>query len=113
MRKIMSEKVLTKTTTHDDGSFVRTALVIENDKYDNVGSIVLVNKSGKRIAMLNISYNAMSHKGEEYLIVDVIDVDRRFDNRRALGFSNTERTEMHAPKDGKLISVDFRAKQKE
>lgn len=97
--KKKSVDAFTKTTTFDDGTFVRTALVVEGP---GVGSIDLVNKAGKRIAQVNISYSP------NCLIVDVIDVDKKFKQRRFHAFSNNERKDVDFPKDGKLGSVDFR-----
>lgn len=94
----------TKTTTYNDGKFVRTAIVVGGDE-ENTGSIDLVDADGARLAQVNISFLPDSD-GLEVLIVDVIDVDNRYTNRRMLAFTSTERVIKDAP--GRLVSVDFR-----
>jgi hypothetical protein len=103
-----SREAHTKTTTHDDGKFIRTAIVCEGG---NTGSIDLVTADGIRLGQINISFlpERSSVGGEpECLIVDVIDVDERYEKRRALAFSNKERKILDVPEGGKLVSVDFR-----
>ena len=64
----------THTTTHDDGTFIRTAIVCDRG---DTGSLDLVrSKDGKRLAQINISF-LENTDGEECLIVDVIDVALR------------------------------------
>lgn len=96
----------TDTTTFDDGTFVRTALMIEGT---DTGSVDVVNKAGKRLCQINISLGT-AKECDEYLIVDVIDVDKRYTKRRALVFSPDKRAEMDVPEGGNLVSTDFRKK---
>jgi hypothetical protein len=100
----MSKKAHTKTATFDDGTFERTALVLEGG---DTGSVDLVTKDGERRAQINISFMPDSD-GEECLIVDVIDVEGRYTVRRALTFAPSKRASMNVPKDGNLVSTDFR-----
>lgn len=63
----MSENVQVTVTTHDDGHFVRTALVIDPGKN---GSIVIVDSTGRQVLMLNL------FQFKDYFDVDVITEDR-------------------------------------
>jgi hypothetical protein len=91
----------TQITTHDDGKFIRTALVIE-PKEGKSGSVDIVTKDGKRLCQINLfAYEDGS------LIVDVIDVDDRYKIRRALVFSDGERRSIDVG-NGNLVSVDFK-----
>lgn len=103
----MSKPAKTKTTTRVDprDSFERTAIVLDPNDDGEAGSIDLVDSDGRRIAQLNITF---SRSPEEVLIVDVIDVDDRYRERRVLAFSQTERTCLSFPKGGTLASVDLR-----
>lgn len=103
----------TITTRKDprDG-FTRTAIVVEGG---DTGSIDLVTPDGKRVAQVNISYMpSAGDEGakEECLIVDVIDVDDVFPDRRALVFNPKSRTRARivtkVPKCTNLVSTDFR-----
>ena len=98
-----SSDAATATTTHDDGTFIRTALVCDHHN----GSVDLVAADGTRLAQVNIFY-ASNSDGHECLIVDVIDVDKRYSNLRALAFSNEKREIVNVPPGGNLVSVDFR-----
>jgi len=84
--------------------FTRTAIVVEGN---DTGSIDLVDRHGNRLCQINVSY-LPSSDGEETLIVDVIDVDKRFTTRRALAFSPADRRILDVPQGGNLVSVDFR-----
>lgn len=99
----------TKTTTREDpeDGFVRTALVIDGAK---TGSVDVVDSTGKRVCQINISYSAGKKDDEEYLIVDVIDVDDLFPERRALHFTDKRRHAMDLGPDANLVSTDFRRK---
>ncbi len=94
----MSTASLTATTTHDDGSFVRTALVAIPG--GDSGSVAIVNPEGKRFALVNVFLYE-----DGTLIVDVIDTDEQYEKRRALVFNDGQRQSLPA---GKVISADFR-----
>jgi predicted amidohydrolase len=91
----------TQVTEHDDGSFIRTALVI--DPNDNGGSVDIVDVDGKLLARVNVFLSARGSK-EETLMVDVIDVDRRYTVRRGLGFVRGERRMIEV---GDLVGAHF------
>jgi hypothetical protein len=95
----MSKDVHTPVTTHDDGTFIRTALVVRPGAEDE-GSVAIVDPQGKRLALLNLFAYENGN-----LIVDVIDVDERFANRSALAFREGRRQALDA---AKVVSVDFR-----
>lgn len=95
----MSTDAITPTTTHDDGSFVRTAIVVEAHA-DNKGSVAIVSPDGTRLALVNIFFYE-----EGNLVVDVIDVDERYGKRAALTFLDGQRCSLDA---AKVISADFR-----
>ena len=102
---------LTETSTHDDGRFVRTALVLggagAEGGRDEGGSIDVIDKvTGVRLCQINLV--ALRGGG---IIVDVIDVEKRHATRRALAFSQTERRIVEVPEGGTLVSVDFRPKE--
>lgn len=94
----MSTDSLTPTTTHDDGTFVRTALVAVPGS--DSGSVAIVNPEGKRFALLNVF---LYEDGS--LIVDVIDSDERYEARTALVFNDGQRQSLPA---AKVVSADFR-----
>jgi len=98
-----SKESLTPTTTHDDGRFVRTAIVL--DPSTGVSSVDLVTPDGVLLARVNF---VPSRVEGESLIVDVIDVSGRYETKRALTFSPTERRQVDVPEGGSLVSVDFR-----
>lgn len=93
----------TKTTTFASDGFERTALVLGSP---GAGSIDILDKNGKRVAQINLSFSDGGN--EECFIADVIDVDDRFTERRMLAFSNAGRSVHPVPDKGKLVSVDFR-----
>ncbi len=97
----MSNDAQSKLTTHDDGKFVRTAIVIGGTE-----SIDLVAQDGTLLARINVVFLPNSEAGE-HLIVDVIDVADRYKSRRMLAFSQTERVISVVPEGGKLVSADF------
>lgn len=99
----MSKNAETKTTTFDDGTFLRTALVVRAPR---AGSIDVLDKRGKRVCQINIFV------GEGSLIVDVLDVDKHFPRKRALCFTKQERRVMETFEASTLVSVDFRGKEK-
>jgi hypothetical protein len=92
------------TIAHDDGRFIRTGLVIEGE----ICSIALVNGKGKRLALLNIT--ALGDEGEKGLLVDVIDIDKRYQARRVYGFAAGIKTTFPLAPGGTVVSVDFREK---
>jgi hypothetical protein len=102
-----SRDAFTQTAVYDDGTFTRTALVVGDG---DTGSIDLVDARGVRLAQVNISF-IPKRDGEEVLIVDVIDVDKRYASKRALVFSPTSRAELDVPEGGNLVSTDFRVKR--
>jgi hypothetical protein len=98
--KTTAKEAFTKTTTRDDGKFVRTALVLSNTE---TGSVDVVDAAGNFLARLNLC--AIESGG---VIVDVIDVDKRYAVKRAMTFAGGERRAMTVPEGGNLVSVDFR-----
>jgi hypothetical protein len=100
----------TRTATYDDGKFVRTALIIDEDGPNGSQSVDVIRiVDGRPVRLCQI--NLFDYRDEDSLIVDVIDVDARFTRRRALVFSPTAgRSELAVPKEGNLVSVDFRTK---
>lgn len=106
-REANAKDGLTETTTRvDEDGFKRTALVIGAKKGD--GSIDVVDKHGRRLCQINISHGTA--EGEEYAIVDVIDVDDRFSGRAALHFTHGKRHRADLGPKANLVSVDFRRK---
>ena len=91
----------TSIGSYNDGKFVRTALVI--DGTENTGSVDVLDKNGHRVAQLNVF---VSEDGG--LMVDVIDIEKRFAVKRALAFANGQRESMTVPEGGSLVGVDFR-----
>lgn len=91
----------TPTTTHVDGVFERTALVI-GDRATS-GSVDLVDKSGTRLAQVNVFLTE-----EGTLMVDVIDVDHRFTVHRGLGFAGGQRQMI---KTGDLVAAHFEGRR--
>ncbi len=94
----MSVESLTEVELHDDGTFIRTALVLRVG--DDKSSVALVDAFGNRIALVNFFYY-----GDDHLIVDVIDVDDQYDNKAALTFLDGQHNAIGA---GHLVSADFR-----
>ena len=97
-----SKNAETKTTTFDDGTFLRTAIVVPAPR---AGSIDVIDKRGKRVCQIN------TFVGEDSLIVDVLDVDKRFPLKRALCFTKQERRVMETFEASSLVSVDFRSRK--
>lgn len=97
----MSNDAQTTTTTHDDGRHLRTALVA--DTGNDGGSIAIVDRNGTRLALINLFVYDNGN-----LIVDVIDVDDRYNTRNALTFVDGHRQFLPA---SKVISADFRNKE--
>lgn len=98
-REAESKNAETPVTTHDDGKFVRTALVVGGE---NTGSIDIVNTSGERIALLNLFTNS----DNTWFAVDVIDKDERFDRHAALTFKDGLQQRLDDANG--LIAADFR-----
>jgi uncharacterized protein YfaP (DUF2135 family) len=97
----VGKSATTPTTTYDDGKFNRTAIVIA----PGTASIDLVTPDGKLLARMNI---VAPPSDDSALIVDVVDVEGRYNTKRALCFSQVDRSSCVAPKGARLISVDFR-----
>ena len=95
----MSKDVHTHVTTHDDGTFIRTALVVR-PKAEDEGSVAIVDPEGNRLALINLFAYENGN-----LVVDVIDADERFGRRAALTFIDGQRHSLDA---AKVISADFR-----
>jgi hypothetical protein len=107
-RKTKSFPAQTPTSTFDDGTFVRTAIVLRGDNGEE-GSLDVVDRDGKRIAQINLFWTPDDDEGRAHLMADVIDVDGRFTERRALVFSPRERRQLQVPEGGNLVGVDFRS----
>jgi len=101
-----SKPALTKTATHDDGTFIRTAIVLDASQAAEVGSIDLVTPDGKRIAQLNVTYYP-----DGALIVDTIDTEKRWTQARAFLFAKGDRRYHESVTKGSLVSADFRMKE--
>jgi len=88
--------------------FERTALIID-PRAPNTGSVDVLDGAGHRLAQINISFGRP--EGERpYLIVDVIDVDDQWGERRALTFDEG-RSRVIDCGSCNLASVDFRGKR--
>jgi len=99
----MSETAQSHVTTHDDGRFIRTAIVIQEEGT----SFDLVDKFGKRLAVVNgFVYRNDDDNAVNHIIVDVIDVDDNFSKKFALTFHDGARR--FADTNGNLVSADFR-----
>lgn len=106
MKRKPSKEALTPTTTHDDGSFIRTALVLDAKTSAQIGSVDLVSPSGERIAQLNITLYP-----DGALIVDTIDTEKRWGQTRAFLFGAGEPRVFHTTAQrGAIVSADFRVK---
>lgn len=103
MPKPPSRPALTKTTTHDDGMFVRTAIVLDASKNAECGSIDIVSPDGKRICQVNITLFSDGN-----LILDTIDTEKRWKKASAFLFSGGERVWHERKIPGSLVSADFR-----
>ena len=97
----MSENAETKVATHDDGRFLRTALVIDPGPGGG-GSVDLLSKDGRFLARLNL----FTSESGDWLALDLIDFEERYDIRRALVFNNGKREGLTAM--GNLVAADFR-----
>jgi len=103
----MSENAQTKITTHDDGKFERTAIVLDGDKA--AGSVDVLDAEGKLLVRLNL-FGKQSDDGTPWFAVDVIDIAERFTSRRGLIFNDGCMADIEA--DGPLVAVDFRCDPK-
>jgi hypothetical protein len=93
-----SRDAKTPVTTTDDSAFIRTALIIKTSEH---GSVDVLDGEGKRVAQVNIFLS------DEALIVDVIDVEGIWPERRALTFRSPTNRE-HIENAGTIVSADFR-----
>lgn len=96
-----SRNAESKLTTYDDGKFVRTAIVVTD-----TSSIDVLNEKGERIGQVNL----FTQEGRNILMVDVIDVEDRYTDRRAIGFYKG--TPKHV-KAGKVVAAHFEKPQTE
>lgn len=101
----MSKPSPTKTDLHDDGHYVRTAIVLDRDAED--GSIDLVTPNGVLIARVNF-FTSREDDPERWLAVDVCDVNDLFTEKRVLVFDGGQRRELST--EGTVCSVDMRRK---
>ena len=99
-----SENIRTLTLIHDDGNYIRTALVIEGEPK----SVVLVDGSGKRLVQIDIT--AFGVDGKDSLVIDITDKDARYPVR-ALYSMDSPRMRLTPPKQEKTLRVDLRAKK--
>lgn len=99
----MSESALTMTTTHDDGTFLRTALVVGSGDDHEGGSVDVLDGDGKLLARVN--FFARNDDEGDWFAVDVCDVGERFTERRVLSFRDGRRQSLDA---GNVGAVDFR-----
>ena len=105
----MSEKAATPTSTHDDGRFVRTALIVGAEDFEGKmrgGSVAVVNTNGERLALLNIFTNEYN----TWFAVDVIDIDNRYNKRTAIVFNEGAKDFLDTG-SGNLVAADFRMKE--
>jgi len=102
----MSEQAQTKTTTHDDGKFVRTALVIGPGQ--DGGSVDVLDPSGHFLARINLFTHGKDDPDGLWFAVDVIDMEDQFNYKRALIFEDGGRQDMETT--GNLVAADFRVK---
>ena len=100
----MSENCEAKLSTHDDGKFVRTAVVCGPGEQSP--SFALVDETGKRLAVVNV----FRTEGLEWMAVDVCDVDDRFDHRRVLAFKDGTFNDLDC---GSVGAVDFALRKDE
>jgi hypothetical protein len=101
----MSESAVTQTTTHDDGKFVRTAIILESGSEGKTGSIDVVNEKGERIALINLFTN----DDNTWFAVDVVDKDKRFEQHTAITFHDG--TQERIENANGLVAADFRNKE--
>jgi len=99
----MSEEAWTPVTKHDDGKFVRTALVVRHS--EKGGSIAIVNEEGERIALINMFTN----EDNSWFAVDVLDKDGRYDQHSAITFEHGTQRRLDNAKG--LVAADFRTEK--
>jgi hypothetical protein len=95
----------TPTTTRyepNDG-FVRTALHVTSSA---VGSVDVLDKSGAFMVRINVFVTE-----DGTTMVDVIDTEEQFTERRALTFSRNERRHIEVPPGGNLVAAHFAKKK--
>lgn len=95
-----AEDARTHVTTHDDGTFLRTAIQPNGGPRSGQGSIDVLGHNGERLCQLNVFTYENGN-----VIVDTIDVDDRYEERNALTFRDGGREFL--PTD-KVISADLR-----
>jgi hypothetical protein len=101
---VVSEPAYTRVAVHDDSAFIRTALVVgPKAEGERGGSVDLVDAAGQRLAQVNVFWDP----AEEHLIVDVIDVDKRFPERAMHTFKFKRHQSVRA---STIVSADFRRK---
>ena len=96
--------------THDDGKFIRTALVVADNNTSSIDVVRIKSGSVERLCQINIFWIPDNGEGP-CLIVDTIDVDLKFKQGRAITFSPMERHVIDVPPGGKLVSAYFRGKK--
>lgn len=101
----MSEQALTQMTTHDDGKYVRTALVIGGDAQG--GSVDVLSPDGEFLVRLNL-FTKDDSEGL-WFALDCIDIEQKFQTRRALTFDNGCRHDVAT--EGNLVATDFRGRK--
>lgn len=99
----VSRPAPTRTTTYDDSTFVRTALIAEGEG----GSVDVVTADGRRLCQINIFWSVE----DESLIVDVIDVDDRYEDRKAVVFPK-KGGPGRIVKSRSIVSADFRKRKR-
>lgn len=111
---VMAIETPTTTWTGEDG-FRRTALDVSRPEHGSLDVIIRAPRGARRLCQINIT---VGRGLDPQLIVDVIDVDEVYTERRAFVFAGPTsrkgiaRKELKAPKGGKLVSVDFRGVKK-
>ena len=101
----VSDSAISEVTTYDDGKFERTAIIIEEGGV----SFDLLDKFGNRVAQINAFSYFSEHdpKRLDHVIIDVIDIDKRFGDNCALTFTDGMRKYLEA---SNLVSVDLKRK---
>lgn len=97
----MSANAKTPTGVHDDGKFIRTSLIVGEDSSGNGSIDVMHAKTGELLARINIFTN----EDGSWFAVDVIDIEDRFDAKKAITFTDSVRD--FIPSDH-LVAADFR-----
>lgn len=96
----MSEPHPTEVSTHDDGRFVRTAIVVPDS-----ASFDLIDANGKRLALINV-FHYEKAEGRE-VSIDVIDADKNHEGKvEALTYSDGQR--VFTGSSGNLVAALFR-----